>query len=139
MLQQLCVLTVLAGLAARTADGPVRIPFYANAIWISGSVNGHGPFHIMLDTAAAANVLNSSKIRETGLPVLHEVDQANAGSGDRTTHITILGAARIEFGGISLEVEQLAAAMSRSSRNWKNPVRTPPRFLGKSSKSSRTA
>jgi hypothetical protein len=94
---------MLAGLAA--AEPPLTIPFefYGNAIWLSGSIHGRGPFHMLLDTAAGRSVLNASRIPDVGLTALKEWDQPNAGSGDRPTHISLLPEVAMEFSGVKLD------------------------------------
>ncbi len=102
---------LLAALALDAGTAPIVIPFefYANAIWIDGTLNGRLPLKIQLDTAAGGCVLNSSRIKDTGLEILKEWDQENAGSGDKPTHLYALPAASFEFGGVKLEFPHLIA------------------------------
>jgi hypothetical protein len=102
---------LLAALALDAGTAPIVIPFefYDNAIWIDGTLNGTLPLKIQLDTAAGACVLNSSRIKDTGLPVLKEWDQESAGSGDKPTHLYALPSASFEFGGVKLEFPNLIA------------------------------
>ncbi len=124
MALRLCVLAILACVSIRAGD-PITIPFefYGNAIWLKGTINGKGPFHIQLDTAAAGSVLNTSKIAETGLTVLYEGEQESAGSGDSRTHIAMLEGTRFEIGGVRLEFERLAAiSLDEVSRAYGTPI-----------------
>ncbi len=102
---------VLSATLAGAAGPPRVLPFdwYANCLWFSGTVNGRGPFRLLLDTAAAGSVLNSARIPETGLTVLDEHSQVSAGSGDLPTRISSLPPTTIAFGGIALRAERFAA------------------------------
>jgi hypothetical protein len=48
-------------------------------------------------------------VDELKLPILNEFDQPNAGAGERPTRIAILPGAKLEFGGIALDLTQLPA------------------------------
>jgi hypothetical protein len=102
---------LLAVFSLHGGSAPIVMPFefYANGIWIDGTLNGKLPLKIQLDTAAGACVLNSSRIEGAGLKVLKEWDQENAGSGDKPTRLYALGPARFEFGGVRLEFPNLIA------------------------------
>jgi hypothetical protein len=105
------LLIALAGITgAGQKPAPLVVPFefYNNAIWFPGTVNGRGPLHLLLDTAAGGCVLNSSKIAAVGLPVLREHEQMNAGSGELPTRISSLPAPTISFGGVTLEAAPFA-------------------------------
>ena len=102
-------LIALASTAAGQAPRVIPFEFYGNAIWLEARVNGSRPFHFQLDTAAGSCVLNRSVADELKLPILTEFDQANAGSGDRPTHIAVLPAVNIAFAGVSLDLPRIAA------------------------------
>jgi hypothetical protein len=102
---------LLAGTALFAAEPPITIKFdfYANSIFFPGTINGRGPFRLLFDTAANGSPLNSSRIKDVGLPVLSEYDRPNSGGGENATHFSTLPGARVEFGGARLDLPELLA------------------------------
>lgn len=116
-------LFVLCLVAAAEPARTIPFELYANAIWFAGRVNGSGPLHILLDTAAGGCVINRSKLDALKLPALSEWDQLNAGSGDNPTLLTRIPSVRIEFGGIALQpVHPIAIPLDEVANSFGAPM-----------------
>lgn len=117
-------LTLFALLTAPGAMVAQTMPFefYGNAIWFEVHVNGSRPLHFQLDTAAGACVLNRSVAEDLKLPVLREYD-AVAGSGEKPSRIAMLAPAKLQFGGITLDLHRWAAMpFGKVAKTYGTPI-----------------
>jgi hypothetical protein len=104
---------LLAALTSVTGAGPSTVPFtlFDNRIVVQATVDGRGPFSLIVDTGAPALMLTTSAARRLGLPLRAAGSITGAGSGKSALSLTttpsfVLGS--LHFTNVRTEVNDLS-------------------------------
>ena len=119
--------------AAPRASGPQRamsrslcaVPFdfYRHEVVIQATINGAGPFPMLLDTGTSPSIIDRSLARHLGL-ALTPTGQGGSGGGAEKNLVDTTSLPAVGIGGLSVpNVEALAMDLSALSRRFGRPIR----------------
>ena len=124
----LCLLLTIASCCcfaqANSQEQAIEIPFefHKNEIILQVSVNGKGPFNMMLDTGTDPSVVDLATAKELGLK-LHPLRKEISGGGTDSNVTYYTQFPLVQFGGLTAKkVDTVAVDLSKISQRLGKPL-----------------
>jgi predicted aspartyl protease len=116
---------MLGEVHAAVQDAPIAVPFdfQRHEVLVQATVNGQGPFPMLLDTGTNPSVIDLALARRLGLS-LTLAGRSGSGGGTEKSLLYVTSLPSVDLGGLSAaNVDALAMDLSALSRRFGQPIR----------------